>query len=484
MKQLKYILVLCVLAITSCDLLNRPVYDRIESKTFYNDEQDINLAVIGSYGTLGAIYAADYVKYTELPSDNTSTVGDTGDHALLDKFIISSVNPVIQSAWRLHYRCIANVNEVLAAIPNIAFASEAKQEQYEGELRFMRALCYFNLVRLFGDVAYIDRPITIEESQQLARTDKAKIYSDLIIQDLLAAKGLLPAKHAAEDIGRATSGAAQALLGKVYLTTHDYENCTNELGDLISKKRYSLLPNFADIFNPDNANHAESIFEIQFEKGYTGGSQWSCQAHSREISEALGVSTSAVTVPSSDILSQFEDKSNARYLATIGQLPNSSNKNVNHVKKHYMELSIQNHSDDNWPLLRYADVLLMYAEALNELSAAPTEEAIDCINQIRRRAYAVTDASNTTHDLTSAETIDQQTFREVIALERRLELCFEGHRWFDLVRTGQYMAVMNAHFERYNNGAYIVENYNNLFPVPQREIDVNPNLLPNNPGYN
>lgn len=480
MKQIKYILLLCVAAITSCDLLDRPVYDRIESKTFYKNEKDINLAVIGSYGTLGAIYAADFVKYAELPSDNSSTVGDTGDHALLDKFIVSPVNPVIQSAWRLHYRCIANVNDILAAIPNITFTSDEKADQYKGEALFIRALCYFNLVRLFGDVPYIDRPITVEESQQLSRTDKAKVYADLIIPDLQAAKALLPAKYSGEDIGRITSGAAQTLLGSVYLTTYDYENCVNELGDLIAKKRYSLLPVYADIFNPDNANHAESIFEIQFEKGYTGGSQWSCQAHSRELAETLGVSTAAVTVPTSDLISLF-DTGSARYQATIGKLPNASNKQVSHVKKHYMELSIQNHSDDNWPVLRYADVLLMYAEALNELNATPTQEAIDCINQIRRRAYAVEDNSQ---DLTPAEVIDQQTFREVIAEERRFELCFEGHRWFDLVRTGKYVEVMNAHFERYNSGAYNVENYNNLFPVPQREIDVNPNLLPNNPGFN
>lgn len=481
MKQIKYILLiaLCSCAATSCDLLDRPVYNHIESSTFYKNEKDINLAVIGAYGALSSIYAADYVKYTELPSDNASTVGDTGTQALIDKFIISPVNPIIESAWRNHYRCITNVNEILAAIPEITFTSQKKRDQYEGEALFLRALCYFNLVRMFGDVVYIGRPITIEESQKMSRTTREKVYSDLIIPDLKKAKTQLPDNYSGEDIGRSTSGAAQTLLGKVYLTQHDYENCAIELGDLIEQNRYQLLPKFADIFNPDNANHAESIFEIQYEKGYTGGSQWSCQAHSRDLATTLGVSTGAVTLPTADIIEKF-DTGSARYEATIGKL-SGGGKMISHVKKHYMELSIQNHSDDNWPLLRYADVLLMYAEALNESNPTPTDEAIDCINQIRRRAFAVTDTS---HDLTPAEIIDQQTFREVIALERRLELCFEGHRWFDLVRTGEYMKVMNAHFERYNAGAYVVENYNDLFPIPQREIDVNPNLLPNNPGYN
>ena len=292
MKQIKYILVLCFFAITSCDLLDRPVYN----------QKDINLAVIGAYGTLSSIYAADYVKYTELPGDNSSTVGDTGNQALIDKFIISPVNPVIESAWRNHYRCITNANEILAAIPNITFTSKAKKDQYEGEALFLRALCYFNLVRLFGDVVYVDRPISIEESQKMSRTPREKVYSDLIIPDLKAAKKQLPDNYSGEDIGRSTSGAAQTLLGKVYLTLHDYENCSIELGDLIEQERYQLLPNFADIFNPDNANHAESIFEIQYEKGYTGGSQWSCQALCREVAETMGVSTGAVTRARSDFI--------------------------------------------------------------------------------------------------------------------------------------------------------------------------------------
>ena len=185
-------------------------------------------------------------------------------------------------------------------------------------------------------------------------------------------------------------------------------------------------------------------------------------------------------MPTSDIIDAL-DPTSARYAASIGR---GKNNGPRYIKKHYMELSIQNHSDDNWPYLRYADVLLMYAEASNELTAAPSVMAVDCVNKIRRRAYGITNPADTSHDLTDAETIDRDTFREVVWLERRLELAFEGHRWFDLVRTGQYVTVMNNYFATYNNGNYVVESYNNLFPVPQYEIDVNPNLQPNNPGYN
>lgn len=486
MKRITYLLMFCLFAAPSCDLLNRPVYNNIEYSTFYKNEKDINLAVIGSYGRLATIYAADYVKYAELPGDNSQALGDTGDNAQLDKFIISPVSTVLQSAWRYHYNCIANVNEVLAAIPNITFTSEAKQQQLEGEALFIRALCYFNLVRLFGDVPYIDKPISVEASQKLTRTAAQTIYDEIIIPDLIKAQAQLPKKadYAAEDLGRATWAAAASLLGKVYLTLQDWKNAETVLGEVIASKEYSLLPVYADVFDPNNANHAESIFEIQYEKGYTGGSRWSCQAHSQQLATALGISCSSVTMPTVDIFNALSEDSAgaARKAASVGEITIASGAKVKHVKKHYMELSIQNHSDDNWPLLRYADVLLMYAEALNEQSAVPTQDAIDCINLIRRRAHAVTD--DTTHDLTPADVIDQTTFRQVIAHERRLELCFEGHRWFDLVRTGEYQRVMNAYFEQYNSSNYVVEDYNNLMPIPQREIDVNPNLLPNNRGYN
>ena len=479
MKHIKYFL-LCLFSIVSCDLLDRPVYDNVEHDNAYRTDSDIELAVNGVYGLLDNLFTTNFVNLSELPGDNAQTVGENTDRALIDKFSCSPVNSLLESAWSASYRCISNANEVIAAIPNVEFSDPDKKDQYLGEVYFIRALCYFNLVRWFGDLPLINAPISIEQSMKLTRTKAETIYDELIIPDLTNAMNLLPDAYSGEEIGRATSGAAASLLGKVYLTLHDYENAATVLEDVITSERYSLLPNYADIFDPNNANHAESIFEIQFEKGYTGGSGWSCAAHNSNLSDEFGVSTGGGTMPTSDIIDAL-DPTSARYAASIGR---GKNNGPRYIKKHYMELSIQNHSDDNWPYLRYADVLLMYAEASNELTAAPSVMAVDCVNKIRRRAYGITDPTNTSHDLTDAETIDRDTFREVVWLERRLELAFEGHRWFDLVRTGQYVTVMNNYFATYNNGNYVVESYNNLFPVPQYEIDVNPNLQPNNPGYN
>jgi len=190
-------------------------------------------------------------------------------------------------------------------------------------------------------------------------------------------------------------------------------------------------------------------------------------------------------LPHTDLINTFEnpsiadEKTSPRYLATIGRMSGRV-----HINKHYMDHSYQNQSDDNWPLLRLADVMLMYAEALNETSATPPAEAIELVNQIRRRAFGLPiSGSDNSRDLSGTFTGDQENFRDALALERRLELAFEGHRWFDLVRTGKYVEVMNEHFETYYNGDFKVEPYHRIFPVPQREIDINPLLKPNNEGY-
>ena len=146
-----------------------------------------------------------------------------------------------------------------------------------------------------------------------------------------------------------------------------------------------------------------------------------------------------------------------------------------------MDHTMQNQSDDNWPLLRYADVLLMYAEALNETSGTPPQEAIELVNQIRRRAFGLPQNAISARDLWPSMTADTESFRNAIYLERRLELAFEGHRWFDLIRTGTYQTVMNSYFG--SSSPYKVESYHRLFPVPQQEIDINPLLKPNNEGY-
>ena len=147
MKRIKYLLALSLFTVASCDLLNRPVYNNIERDNFYKTDSDIELAVNGVYGLLASLFTTNYVNLSELPADNAQTVGENTDRALIDKFSCSPVNNLLQSAWQSSYRCIANANEVLAAIPNVEFSDPDQKDQYTGEVYFIRALSYFNLVR-------------------------------------------------------------------------------------------------------------------------------------------------------------------------------------------------------------------------------------------------------------------------------------------------------------------------------------------------
>lgn len=477
-----YLSFFLLLGIVACDQLDTTRYNSLSIEDVYKTEKDVNVAVIGAYGSLSEFYRRNYPNIFELPADDATTSGEGSDLGELDKFSFVSMNNKLKESWVNSYKCIANVNLALEKMEAISFLKEEVKEQYRGELYFIRALSYFNLVRMFGDVPLVDSTITQQEARSAIRNKASEVYNQLIIPDLRKCfEELLPSSYTGSDIGRATKWAAATLLAKVYLTLGDFANAESLLNDVIESNQYSLLKDYAAIFDPNNANHAESIFEIQFEKTMTGGSFWSCAAHARSLSKQFGVSTAGETLPTQSIINALDPVS-ARYKATIGR---GNNNGAYYVKKHYMELSIQNHSDDNWPLLRFADVLLMYAEASNELTAAPSERAIKYVNMVRRRAYGIDplDETITNYNLTSSITGSQTNFREAVWNERRLELAFEGHRWYDLIRTDKYVEVMNQHFLDFYNGKYFVERYHKLFPIPQSEIDINPNLLPNNEGY-
>lgn len=494
-KKIIALYVICLCSMGACtDFLEREPFSDISSADFYTTEKNIDLAAIGMYGRL-RIYYQNYVTFSELPSDNAYTNSAGADNlGQFDKFSMVALNSMLSNSWNQSYNGILQANKVLLSLPGISFNSSGKEEQIEGEARFIRALNYFNLVRIFGKVPLVISVINQDEARKLTRNGEEEVYK-LIVEDLETAAVLLPPAYTGNSIGRATRWAALSLLGKVYLTRGQFDKAIDPLKEVIEQGPYSLLPNFADVFLPGNANHRESIFEIQYEGGTLEmGSSWGFAAHPRVLANAMGISTADATIPTVDIIQTFESAAQAdestspRYLATIGTMQYISNGNTlsaKHVKKHYMEHTIQNQSDDNWPLIRLADVMLMYAEALNETEATPPTQAIELVNKIRRRAFGFPiDGGNHTRDLSIVKIADTNSFRDAIQFERRLELAFEGHRWFDLVRTGKYVSVMNNHFNTYFNGNSKVEAYHRLFPVPQREIDINPLLKPNNEGYN
>ena len=368
-------------------------------------------------------------------------------------------------------------NTVLDKIKDADISVVKNKTRYIAEAKFLRALAYFDLVRIYGDVPMITTEVNIEEAYHIGREKTDKIYDEVIIKDLNDAQNALPVKYTGTDVGRATMGAAKSLLGKVYLTRKDFTNAEVKLQE-VTTLGYSLLPKFTDLFDySKNEHHSEYIFDIEFEEGIGLGSNFTNtfipnsvqMASFYKVSGGRGESNSV----GDSLFNQFSSQDLRRDITVAVKggwidgngnfVPLLATTSQSYTKKYLTPVASGNDSRANWKVIRYADVLLMYAEALNE--NGKTSEALVQLNKIRTRA-GVPAYSN----LTQSET------REKIYLERRLELAFEGHRWFDLVRTGRALSVMQP---------YGMKSYMTVFPLPISQIQlINDNsLFPQNTGY-
>jgi starch-binding outer membrane protein, SusD/RagB family len=470
------------LTLVSCkeNFLDLAPVSQTNVNNFYRTPSDFENAINGTYSALQLPgQYGNWYLFAEVRSDNTTNPlsGSVTDFDEFDKFYLRSSNPFLNDKWRDGYRGIARANAILDRIEGIQMTEELKK-RITGEAKFLRGLMYFNLVRVFGDVPLVLNEVSsISEGYQQGRVAAPEIYQQLI-KDLQEAAQVLPASYTGNNLGRATSGAARALLGKVYLTLKEYPAAATELKAVIDSQVYELLPNYADLFRPDNANNRESIFEVQFKKGGFGEGSPYANNFAPEFSAPFVVPVGG-TGGNNIVTQDMEDayrlndpdpalRDSVRFQASMSQgYRNGAGEFVprKYVKK-YLDIPFQNNdSDNNWYVLRYADVLLMYAETLNEINQGPTAEAFEYVNLVRNRARVA-----------PLSGLSYAQFRLALENERRVELAFEGHRWFDLVRTDRALEVMNAK-------GFEVKEYQKIFPVPQSQIDVNPSLIQQNPGY-
>jgi starch-binding outer membrane protein, SusD/RagB family len=451
----------------------------------YKTDKDFQDAVIGTYVALRTEYA-NYWNYSDIRGDDAwiqisnqpSTMG-------VDLFSINSSDALLRNTWSNYYILISRANLILSQIAKADAAVVVNKDLYIGETKFLRALAYFNLVRIFGDVQLITTPISIDETLKTPRTAVATVYSDLIIPDLIDAASKLPVARVSAEVGRATSGAARAILGKVYLTVNDFVKAEAALQPLTAAPyTYALLTTYSDLFNyTKNEHHSEYIFDIEYEEGLgsmgsiftnnfmpnvtalldyygiKGGFNesmsptrlfvdlWQPGDKRKDVSvQGNGYCCGSWKNPTTGVVTTF--------VATTSQ---------SYTMKYVTAVATGGDSRANWKVTRYADVLLMYAEALNE--NGKTAAALVPLNQVRTRAGLAAYSG-----LTQAQT------RDNIALERRFELFFEGHRWFDLVRTGKALSAC---------ASVGMKDYMTIFPVPLNQIQVmnNPALFSQNPGY-
>ncbi|MCH7400713.1 RagB/SusD family nutrient uptake outer membrane protein [Belliella kenyensis] len=487
MKNIKNLLIIGIaslLVMTGCseDFIDRAPISQQNSNNFYRNAEDMKSALTAVYGALqyGGQYYSSMHVIGDMRSDNTEITNPNAgaDLQAVDNFTNVAVNSISANTWNAHYQGIQSANIVIEKIQGVSMDQTLKA-RYIGEAKFLRALMYFNLVRIFGDVPLVTTMINNpQQGYEYGRESVNNVYNQ-IISDLTDAEEALPYTYGTADIGRATKGAAMALLGKVHLTMKNFPAAAQKLKELIDasgQTNYRLLPQYASVFGPTNQNNAESIFEVQFKSSSSGeGSPF------RNQFAPIGSGNAVVSVgnplgqniPTADMNNAYEPNDLRKDVSMrTSYVLNGNTVNHNYVVK-YSGMPVANlDSDNNWIVLRYADVLLMYAEALNEQGYVADGPAFEYLNQIRTRAGLPSKTSNNADPNLSVP--NQAAFRLAIEQERRVELAFEGHRWFDLIRTDRALALMA------DKG---MQAHMSIFPIPQSQIDINPTRISQNPNY-
>ncbi|MGV3539439.1 MAG: RagB/SusD family nutrient uptake outer membrane protein [Rufibacter sp.] len=475
----------------SCDdFLDRQPLGRYTTETY--PAGGLTQYVYGMYSDLRAwgVHAFAFVGITSITSDDAdkgSTPADAPDQLALDNFNILPNNGLITDFYRSHYTAISKSNIVLEQAE--LFKNSITPEDYAtsvAEARFVRAYLYFNLVRTYGRVPIIDRVFKEGENFNRPQASTAELYS-FIEQDLMNASTNLPPSWGSEFAGRPNKWTAQALLAKVYLYQKKWGSALASAKAVMASGMYDLSTPYNQIFTEAKENGKESIFEIQ--AVYTTTNKFGTQ-----YAEVQGVRGSGeydlgwgFNTPS-QLLANAYEANDPRRDATIlfrgettpyGEVIPASVPNERYNQKVYTDPKVRlaaNNKHGMWVnirILRYADVVLMAAEAANELGGtANTDDALAYLEMVRARARG-----NNAAILPRITERNQAALRDIIRHERRVELAMEHERFFDLVRWGIAGDVLRAAGKNFVTGKH------ELMPIPQSEIDKSAGVLTQNPGY-
>ncbi len=440
---MKKILLAALLAgtLSSCEsFIDLKPIDFPTEETFYTDVKGLEGAIIGAYDEFQSSdqYGAKFMTLMEVRGDNVKNDNSGASGGItyqIEVFTETPANSNLSGAWLSLYTSIYRCNLILQNAENVEMSAD-QRTKIVGQAAFMRALSYFNLVRLWGKVPLITHTQTVEEARNNKRAEISDIYSQ-IIDDLITAKGL-PAAWPEAERGRVTSYAAQALLAKVYLYMGNYQSVITELTPVVTAikagKQLALVP-MPQTFPNDLKTSKDIIFAVQYLKGGVGES---VHQNNRYRNNDNG---NIISLEPSEFESNADNRKALVAPTGSGQRPGKFN-----------APATNNETSADFPVLRCAEVMLMYAEALNETSAAPTQEAFDALNAVRENAGL--------QGKTVEELPDKDAFRKAVYKERRLELALECDRWFDIVRTKQFSDVFPG-----------VASYRQLYPVPQTEIE-------------
>lgn len=521
------VLLVAGLTMTCNDYLEVEPVSEISTATFYASESGALAAIAAAYDPLQ--WSGSYKTFMWTLNDIGSDDADKGDGGAsdgpqwiqVDNFNYSAENDEILNGYVDPYAGILRANVAMEQVPTIDM-DESLKRRIVGEAKFLRALYYFNLVNSFGGVPLVTEVLSLDELIQ-PRASALEVWNQ-IVTDLDSAQAVLPDVYDDEDLGRATKGAALGLLAKshVFLAHYDEVNAATHWQQAVEKAQavvdlgvYQLVNGatpeekqaaYRTMFTAVGDNNVESVFEVQFARiegqdgwGNGGDGHWH-HAHmglrgdsGQKGNTALGTAGFGFDMPTLDLVNAYEE-GDIRLGATIIQtgeefrgfvlgsddLGNTSNGTL---PRKYLNEDPSFAADGinqpmNLKVLRYSDILLLLAEALNEVNGSPTSVAYDAINQVRERA-----------SLPDLAGLDQAAFREAVWQERRVEFALEGMRWFDLKRQGlntgepRWLTVMKEHVEEYKAEAVTIAPYNELLPIPQAAIDNSGGVLTQNEGY-
>lgn len=474
-----------------------------EPNTIDPDPIDINLLLHSVYAGIKGSYFFDATGYSLYWGDSGTDISyvnpsKSSVYIDFDTYDISPTNQLIEQVWNKHYEIIDNINLGLEMLENLDSVSNSNinKDVTTGEFKFLRALLYFNLVKLYGyPVLMIDRGVDI--SNPPGNVQNIEEVYQLIIEDLTIAEEKLESLTPSY---RASIPAAQALLGKVYMQMAGFPLLQRDkyVSALAQFKKieglYALEPNYEDVFSLANeSSNTEVIFKIGFE-----GDEMGSGGNYSVLWGPLGVAIDDILLLTSEFTQRYVKNpddiktpvifpltiEDTRFIQNIATFTIEGDNVINNedtnnwrpykFKKENTIPSLRDSESFDYPYLRYADILLMIAEAENEING-PTQAAYEAINQVRRRAFG-----NTNNDLLPGLT--QQEFLDAVLKERSLELCYEGHRKDDLIRTQKLEAVIAAFNIDNPSGVKDYQSYEYIWPIPQRQVLLNPNIVQNQ-GY-
>lgn len=501
-KKIKVLSLLLVsMMLFNCTDLQEEPKGLLAPEAFFKSVNDVEAGLFGAYSQLVSVnlYGRELTLLLML-RDDMGAIGDQGTTAerkQVDEFNMNSENSLSNNVWLAFYRTISAANTTIPAARTVA-GDEEKKKRLEAEARFIRAFSFFNLVRLFGEVPYLDGPVeTTAQLKSVKRTPVSEIYGH-ILEDLIFAKQNLPHRHAGDIRNRATSGTAATVLADVYLTLGQYANAATEARYVIQNSQslynYYLEKNYQDLFNGNLAGSLkEPIFVTDWHNTLLDGGVNEDWLIAQTRIRGFADRSLSVVVPTMKVYTtwdardyrrsvSFEDSVMVNGVKTdITKVARVSVKRP-HIAKYFRFPGPQNGGDDrrgdnDYYIYRYADVLLMAAEAIAETQGA-TPEAIGYINEIRRRAR-FNGKTNSTYPFDVPATISKADFISLVREDRRLELAFEFKRWYDIQR----WKILDKAF----TGPNALETWtvnpsrDYLMPIPLSEIRLNG--WPQNPGY-